>query len=146
MRIAARSAISLLALLLPLLGGCKEEAPSPRGGTPARSCEAPDPASPPELADVPESLVLPGATVSRVIRFKDGVTFATTVKGDIRATLEAYKESAEADGFAVIGEDYEGIEAEVYLERGPAFAAVSITRSSCPDASLAHVRLVGESD
>ncbi|MDQ4145133.1 MAG: hypothetical protein M3198_15620 [Actinomycetota bacterium] len=131
-----------VSLTLLISAGCSGEKVKPAAKA-SPSCDLPAPAEKLDLTGVPTSFSPTGTELSRIIRSANGFTVALNVDGSVEDAQDLYRAAVLDDGFDVLSEDFEGIEAELYLQRNKEYATVRIISTACPSTSRAYVQLVG---
>lgn len=105
-------------------------------------CALPTPEPGTEASEVPRPFVLDGVEVVNVHQTKDRLTVALNNPRSVSSSFEAYKKAAKRAGFEVVGEDNEGFEAEVYLQRGDELGSIQIRTSRCSEVTVVFINIV----
>lgn len=127
-------------LMLAVTGiGCSPEAKS----TSARgsSCGEPKVEETVRAELVPEELTL-GGRVASTGRVKRAVSAVVILDHSVKSGYEAYLQQVGGASYEVIGSDFEGFEAEVYLKKGEGVSLVQLRRTNCDAVTLAYLRLL----
>ena len=129
------------AVLLVALPVCSDE---PNGGgaafPPRCGLLTPEPGL--KVEEVPPAFVADGAEIVKVHKTKERLTVALNNPMTVAGSFTAYKKAARAAGFELVGEDNEGFEAEIYLEKGDQLGAIQIRTSRCSEATVVFINIV----
>ena len=133
-------------LLLTLaLSGCSSGSEGKEAGAP-HVCKLAQPRGDFDRAAVPAFFELDDSVVVRVVEFKGGVTASGEVLGTVKEALTQYKDAVVADGFQISTQDYEGFEAELFLEKDVGNAKeigfLSLREAPCEGKVLTYIKLV----
>lgn len=138
MKLAAAAA-SVLLLFAP--SGCSEEDPDATSGF-SPECALPTPEPGIEPGVVPGPFLLEGVELVRAHETRNRVTVALNNPRTVQASFEAFRRAATKAGFEIVGEDNEGFEAEIYLQRGRRYGSIQIRMSRCAEATVAFINIV----
>ena len=126
---------------LAALPGCSEGADPGTGAFPPR-CGLPTPEPGVETAAVPEAFLLDGVQAVKVHRTKERLSVALNNPRSVEASFDAFKKAVDRTGFESVGEDFEGFEAEIYIQKGAELGTIQIRTSRCSEASVAFINIV----
>lgn len=91
---------------------------------------------------VPEEFMMDGAVVFKAQKTKDRLTAALNNPHSVNESYIEYKKIVRQSDFALVGEDNEGFEAELYMKKGNELGAVQIRVSQCPEATVVFLNFV----
>ena len=91
---------------------------------------------------VPPAFVADGVQIVKVHKTKERLTVALNNPMTVAGSFAAYKKAARTAGFELVGEDNEGFEAEIYLEKGDRLGAIQIRTSRCSEATVVFINIV----
>lgn len=100
----------------------------------------PDPGVKAEL--VPDGFLLADAEVTKARETSERLTIAINNPHSVDESFLEYKRIMRNSDYAIVGEDNEGFEAEIYLKKGSELGAVQIRSSRCPDATVVFLNFV----
>lgn len=91
---------------------------------------------------VSDEFLLEGAEVTQARKTPKRLVAAINNPHSVNASFDQYKQTVKEAGYAIVGQDNEGFEAELYLRRGAFLGAIQIRTSRCPEATVVFVNLV----
>jgi hypothetical protein len=100
----------------------------------------PDPDVQADLA--PAGFLLSGSEVTKARETKRRLTVAVNNPHSVADSFLQYKKIMRNGDYAIVGEDNEGFEAEIYLKKGSELGAIQIRASRCPDATVVFLNFV----
>ena len=134
---------ALIIVVTASLGACSSDGDEQAKPGVPKECELPT--TPPELKEdvLPDFFSLEGSVaVTRAIEFKKGMTASGELRGSVKQALTRYRAAVEEEGFDIVNQDYEGFEAELYLQRKKEIGYLSLRESPCDGTLLAYLKLV----
>ena len=130
-----KTVLTLAVLLALSAGACSDGPAPPAAAKPDTNCGIPsatdkrfDPAS------VPAAFSLDGeGEIERVVESTDGYTAVVALPRSIEGAYEGYRETLPRAGYDIVGEDFEGFEAELYLRHTAGNASLQLRKTTCAD-------------
>ena len=127
------------ALLFTLLVACTGGTTEGTSGEVPEGCGLPSPEPSLDLDLVPPGFTLEGdATVWRARRSRQGTNIGLNAPLTVNRALETYRGLVVGLGYKILSEDYEGFEAELYLQGAEDLGVVRIRSSACRDATVVY--------
>ena len=105
-------------------------------------CGLPTPDRDVDVELVPEGFLLSDAVVTKALETKERLTLALNNPHSVAESFVEYKRIVRNGEYAIVGEDNEGFEAEIYLKKGKELGAIQIRSSRCPDATVVFLNFV----
>lgn len=105
-------------------------------------CGLPTPDRNVDAGLVPSGFLLANAEVTKARKTKERLTIAVNNPHSVAESFVQYKRIMRNSDYAIVGEDNEGFEAEVYLKKGSELGAIQIRSSRCPDATVVFLNFV----
>lgn len=145
MRRAGIAAVALVAALPAACstGGSPEASSS--GGKGGEECGIPKPKETVDASALPGVFSLQDTgVVNRILSFKDGYSVVVQFSLTVEKAYEDYTKALPKAGYEIIGSDYEGFEAEIYLQHTSGTGALQLRQTECDGVILAYVKVLGE--
>ncbi|HYI44195.1 MAG TPA: hypothetical protein VE174_01865 [Actinomycetota bacterium] len=105
-------------------------------------CGLPTPDRDVDVQLVPAEFLLADAEVTKAQKTKERLTIALNNPHSVEESFVDYKRIMQGSDYAIVGEDNEGFEAEIYLKKGKELGAIQIRSSRCPDATVVFLNFV----
>jgi hypothetical protein len=105
-------------------------------------CGLPTPDADVDTTVVPSEFLLADAEVTKARETRRRLTVAVNNPHSVADSFLQYKKIMRTSEYAIVGEDNEGFEAEIYLKKGDELGAVQIRSSRCPEATVVFLNFV----
>ena len=105
-------------------------------------CGLPTPGPNVKAELVPSEFMMDGGVVFKAQKTKDRLTAAINNPHSVNESYLEYKKIVRQTDYALVGEDNEGFEAEIYLKKGDELGAIQIRVSRCPEATVVFLNFV----
>ena len=136
------SKLAALGAAMLFLIGCSSDSTTSTGFD--SSCGLPSPHRGVDASIVPDEFEIPGAQLTRTRRTSGGFAASLNLPYSVEEGMRRYLRAVRSAGFDVVGRDFEGFEAEIYIRKPGAIGAVQLRVSRCEDATGALVNVVAD--
>jgi hypothetical protein len=132
-----RKAAALAALSILMTTACGDDP----ADVSTADCALPTPRPNADASMLDEEFVPPESEAVQTRKTKDRISALLNLELGVQDGYDYYRAAVKDAGYEIVGDDFEGFEAEVYIKRGTQLGTIQIRTSRCKRASVVFINL-----